>query len=551
MVVDQVRMMLRFSLVLVLALGALCAVLLLNEHLVPAGDNSTYVVLAQSLATGRGYRMISDPRAPDMGLYPPAYPLLLAGVLLLTNTTQNLLAAILPLKVPSLILWIGALALFYDLLRRRDGLRAAQARPYLALMSVALMAVNLPLLHYAAEVGTEIPYLFCSLGSLWCLQWYERSSRKLALALTVLLLTLSFYVRSIALVMAVALAIYLLVQRKPRDGLALLLGVAILAAPWFVRGQSLPDTGTPVGLGRGYFDLYFSYDPYGLEPAGLLGWAERVAQNLRIYTLDIWPAAVFAHAPSLSAWLPGGFGALLQALITLIIVLGFVLEVRRGEASEYYVALFFLSCVGYLWAQTRLVVPILPFAFYYLLVALDTLLRRGMARLQRVPPVVLDKQRILLLLVCGVLLLSSLRGDLRRVRYNLRYGLGQPLAVYYSDDPEWQHYLRAMEWIAENGSAESIVMCRKADLMYIVTGHLALEYPYSADGMQLKRVARQNRVAYVIEDAFSWTGTTSLYLQPALQSWRVAEPEALALVFETDRPRTRVWRLSDQMNQSN
>jgi len=143
----------------------------------------------------------------------------------------------------------------------------------------------------------------------------------------------------------------------------------------------------------------------------------------------------------------------------------------------------------------------------------------------------------------AVLVLSALVAEGRAVQRNLRYGLDKPLSTYYSGSAEWTNYLQAMNWIAENGARDSSVICRKADLMYIVTGHRALEYPYSPDGMTLKRSVSDNRVAYVIEDAFKWTGTTADYLRPALRAWMTAEPQALSLVLETDAPQTRVWRV--------
>jgi hypothetical protein len=89
----------------------------------------------------------------------------------------------------------------------------------------------------------------------------------------------------------------------------------------------------------------------------------------------------------------------------------------------------------------------------------------------------------------------------------------------------------------------SVVICRKADLMYLLTAHKALEYPYSADGTDLMNAARDNQVAYVIEDAFTWTRTTQQYLQPALENWRAGDATALSLAYETAPPRTRVWRV--------
>ena len=147
---------------------------------------------------------------------------------------------------------------------------------------------------------------------------------------------------------------------------------------------------------------------------------------------------------------------------------------------------------------------------------------------------------------CVVLVLSALVAEGRAVQRNLRYGLGKPLATYYQTSAEWTNYLQAMNWIAENGAPASAVICRKADLMYIVTGHRALEYPYSQDWMALKRSVAGSNVEYIIEDAFKWTGTTTDYLRPALRAWMAAEPQTLDLVFETDAPQTRVWRVETE-----
>jgi hypothetical protein len=551
----------RYALILILALGLLLAVPLLNEHLVPAGDNSTYLILGQALATGQGYKMISDPRSPDMGLYPPGYPLLLAGVLALTGTQGNLLAGILPCKVLSVMLYLGTLLLIYRLLEPRN--RA------LAVATTLLTAVNPQMLYYATEVGTEIPYLFLSLACLWAFERYWRRATAGTLGGAVVVLVLAFYVRSIALVMAAVFALYVAVRqpspapvspegtavrsRRFRQALLLLLAVAVLEAPWFIRGRALPDTGTAVGLGRGYFDLYFTSDPYGTAPASLSDWVARLAQNVRIYVFEVWPTVLFPHAERIRTSL-GAVGAAFALLISLLLFLGFLLEARRGHVSEWYAATFFASSVAYMWAQSRLILPIIPFAIHCFLVGINVTLGLTVSLLLGIRSRVLwggerlasrgrSIARYAFGGICVVLVLSALVAEGHAIQRNLRFALGKPLATYYQTSPDWSKYLQAMDWIARNGAPDSAVMCRKADLMYVVSGHRALEYPYSGDGMTLKRSAVDNHVAYVIEDAFRWTGTTADYLRPALRAWIAAEPQALALVFETDAPQTRVWRV--------
>ena len=544
----------RYALIVILALGLLLATLQLNGHLVPAGDNATYIVLGQSLATGQGYRMISDPRRPSMALYPPAYPLALAGVLLLSRTAHNLLAAIVPMKLLSIALYLLGVALIYEIFRRRN--------PVLAMMAALLSAVNPHLLYYANEVGTEIPYLVLSLACIWLFERYclaqqtarlrqERDSK--LLVATVLALALTSYVRSIALVMVVAFGLYLLLRRQVRTALLLVLAVGVLAAPWLVYSSSLPSTGTSVGLGRGYFALYFSSDPYGTTRASLADWVARIVQNSRIYALGIWPEVLFAHAFSISRVL-GGVGIAFLAMAFAMVLLGFALEAKRGHASEWYVALFFASCISYLWAQSRLIVPIIPFAIYYFLSAFDFLvaprLRASPERwrdfasrkIRTSSPNRWRDSAVWLIAVC-ILSLSALVADVRDIQRNLRYGLGQPVETYYGTDAEWSNYLKAMRWIETNAPQGTAVMCRKADLLYVLTRHRALEYPYSADGKELRQALYNSRVAYLIEDAFTWTGTTQQYLRPALQDWQNQDPSALALAYETTKPATRVWRV--------
>jgi hypothetical protein len=526
----MVKLLYKNPLLLILPLALLCAVLLVNSHLVPAGDNATYMVLGQSLATGQGYRMISDPRSPPMALYPPGYPVVVAAVLLLTGTTSRLLSAIVPMKLISVALYLTAIAIAYDIFRRRN--------PTVATMTAVLMAVNPQLLHFASEVGTEIPYLFLSLATIWLFESSRDRPGSRFIVDVSALLAWTFYVRSIALVMAASLALYLATKRELKQAATLLMITAFLALPWFIYTSSLPSTGTAVGLGRGYFALYFSNDPYGTQRASLPDWISRVAQNAQIYASYIWPDALFPHASGIAAALGPAGGAIPYAFSALVL-LGLVLELRRRRAGEWYSALFFASCVGYLWAQSRLVVPIIPFALYYLLAAIHALLQPLWRRARQT-------QLVLLMLACVALSTSAMVADLRTAQRNLRYGLDQPVDTYYARDPEWGNYLRSIRWTAANASQSAVVIARKADLLYILTGLKAMEYPYSVEGEQLMRAVRDNRVDYIVEDAFTWTRTTEQYLAPALKSWLSEEPASLGLVYETDAPQTRVWRVQGQ-----
>lgn len=529
MVFPLARLQPRVLLGLALLLGLACAVPLLNAYLVPSGDNATYLVLGQALSTGQGYRMISDPNRPPMALYPPGYPAVLALVLTVTGTQDNLPAAILPAKFVSLTIYVGVVLLTFALFARRN--------TWLGLATALLVAINPHVLYFAVELSTELPFLLLTLAAMLLFARRAHQDVRPALVLGVaLLLALGFYVRSVALVVALALAFFLSLERQFRSAALLLLVVGLLALPWFVYSSSLPSTGTSVGLGRGYFALYFSTDPYGTTRATFGDWVARVVQNLRIYALDIWPDVLFPHALSVGRLLPG-VGVVVGLLLSAVVLLGWVIEVRRREAGEWYVALFFASCAGYLWAQSRLIVPIVPFVIYYLMVGTEAVLRW-------LPGAIAHRRRGLLLVAMAVLGTSLLIVDARNIRRNLASGMHQSIETHYATDPEWGNYLQAMRWVEQNAQPGDIVICRKADLMYILTRHPSFEYPYTSNPETLAEFARANGVSYIIQDAFTWTRTTDQYLDPALEGWVAAEPDALTRTFETAKPRTQVWQVN-------
>ncbi len=83
-------------------------------------------------------------------------------------------------------------------------------------------------------------------------------------------------------------------------------------------------------------------------------------------------------------------------------------------------------------------------------------------------------------------------------------------------------------------------MARKPDLLYLLTGRHTVEYPYTQDSTILMSIIRLNGVSYILEDAFTWTRTTEIYLTPAMRG----QATAFAVAHETETPSTRVWRVT-------
>ena len=83
-------------------------------------------------------------------------------------------------------------------------------------------------------------------------------------------------------------------------------------------------------------------------------------------------------------------------------------------------------------------------------------------------------------------------------------------------------------------------MGRNAAMIYFLIGRRAVEYPYVAEPAALAEAIRTHAVRYIVEDQFTWTTSTALYLRPAMDGL----PDHFALRYATDAPATKVWAVT-------
>ena len=582
----------RYGLAAILALAALLAVGQVNQHLILASDNASYIVLGQALALGRGYRMINEPLAPAMNLYPVAYPALLAVVLRLAGAVTAPLQAVVPLKLVAVFFYLATLPVLYMLVRRRHGDLPAGL--------VTLLTAACPdVLTLGTEILSDVPFLFLALLGLLLVEMYaggaplkpqmntDEHGWTLSVSIRVqslprpighlwfptaallgaeLAMAGAYYMRTAGLALLAAVPLYLLLKRKMRAGIGLALFLGLLALPWLLRSSATPSAETPF-FARSYIHQVLALAPYSEEKVSLLGLAGRIVSNSLAYGVDILPEALFPHIARL-----GGLAGWAQAAIAILLVLGFVLEVRRGvRAGEVAVAAYWLSLSLFVWVLGfRYVLFVIPFAFLYLLIAVQWLGQRvavllvpadeSQGRPNMLKHVTLWKRALLprnvlehvsdtgprvgrglTIVVAGVLLLSALVVDARRVERNLQVTRRQTLAQVYEGNGEWRWWLDTVARLQQATPPDAVVMARKPDLLYLLSGRATVEYPYTKDTAALMSTLRANGVTYILEDGFTWTRTTEIYLAPAMSG----RPEAFTLVCESPAPRTRVWRVTE------
>lgn len=521
----------RIGLLVVVLVGAALALAQINSTLILASDNSIYVVLGQALASGRGYNMINEPGATPMNLYPFGYPLLLAVVLRLAGAVATPMQALAPLKLVALLFYIISLPVFYFYVRRRGDL--------LALAATALLATNPAVVSLAVEILSEMPFLFFTLLGLLLIERQDGAQVQPAssaprLGLACLALVVAYYMRSAGLAILGAAPLYLLLRRKPAAALGSAALIASLALPWFLRGSAAPSPETPF-FARSYLHQVLALAPYSDQTVSLPGLAQRIVSNSLVYATSILPETLFPHLSRLGSLAPAG-----GTLIGLLALLGFVIELRRElRVGEVAVAAYWLSLSLFVWVLGfRYIIIVVPFAFVYVLVAAGWL-ADWIAR--RRPPLAGSAFRTLVVLaVAGLLVVSGLAVNVRRAQHNLAVTRHQTLAEVYAANPEWTHYLQAIDWLQHNTPPDATIMGRKPELIYLLSGRPSLEYPYTQDGRILATSLRNHAVDYILEDAFTWTRTTATYLAPAMH----AQSPVPTVVYETAAPVTRIRRVA-------
>lgn len=510
----------------ILIVFLLLALLLFDPKPFLGGDNATYIILAKSLLSGRGYLDLSAPNAPPHKLYPPGYPLLLAPLLFLFPRF------LLPFKFLSLV--AASLSLYLSF--RIFGCGSSGPGPgssketfaknrTLGFSLAAFMAVNATYLEFSHWVLSEIPFL---LASLWVLSLLPRFAPPrspdwrdvLLLAVTA---SATYYVRSAGITLIFALFVFLLLRRRYRLALFFAALTALFLLPWQVRNWLVRIEGTT------YLGAFFLRDPYN-QVAGNATLSEVLARflpNAKAYGLTILPQLLLSlptPAPSYLISLP---------LLSLLFYgfVGRIRSARRVGAIEIYVLGTVLIALLWpqVWTDRRFLLPLLPFLLFYFLFGLRQLSRHVFKASGEKPFAFLVG---LLIFLQFLFLLPAIPTNLRMIS---SYLSGDDLAGY----PEpWVTFFQAADWVKANTEPTAVVISRKPTLFYLRAERSSFIYPFTPEPESLNAVINRYKADYILVDQVS--GTTQRYLIPAL---RPGIPDRYELIHQTPEPATYILRV--------
>jgi hypothetical protein len=291
-------------------------------------DDGVYLLSAQSLAAGDGYRYAYLPGAPPAIHYPPLYPLLLAA---LVKVTPAFPANVAVLKLLNPVLLSLGVFGAVQLAHRRLGMSAGASAT-----AVAICAVTAPVLVLSNVLLSEALFFAVLTGALWLVDDAEAlGGWRTAVLAGVVIAALSL-VRTIggALLPAAAASLWL---RGRRREAALAVGVAIIVlAPWqlwvWQAARGFPDEL------RGSYGPYLEWVLNGYRRDLPLAW-EVATRN----AAELWNAfgVVFAtRAPRVAQHA-------VAAAVSACLLVGVMTLLRRATATGAFFVLY--AVVVLLW----------------------------------------------------------------------------------------------------------------------------------------------------------------------------------------------------------
>lgn len=378
--------------ILAVGAGALALsvyVLRLNGVVGQFVDDAWYVMLAQALASGQGYHLINAP-TPDMAAMlpssPPGFPLVLALVISLTPAfPENIVF----LKAVSVLAMLGAGAIAAVYYRDRS-------LPLPLAITLALVVMLTPSFVWLATSTVMSEPLF-TLAQLAAVVLAARR-RPLLSGVAIGAATL---IRSAGLPLLVGTAVWHLLRRERRAAAQVLATTLLVILPWVVYARV---NATPIEqrLAHGGAHVFTYWEQFRMRRAGDIQSGQVTARELparvgaslidiagrdvgaivlpELYrpptesgeeTLSVGGQRTTVAAGSMGNT-PGTM--VVSGLLSLLALIGYVAQWRRDPGvTEYVVPLALLTVALFPHWAFRLVLPLTPFLYGYLVTGVQAL----------------------------------------------------------------------------------------------------------------------------------------------------------------------------------
>jgi hypothetical protein len=352
-------------------------------------DDAWYVMFAEAIASGQGYHLINAP-APQIAAVlpssPPGFALVLALVTILTPAFP---ANVVSLKAVSIaaMLVVGAVAAVYY----RD-----RSIPAPLAIALALIVVLTPAFVWLATstVMSEPLYTLAQLSAVVLVARGRPVLGGVAAAGAIL-------IRSAGLPLVVAAAVWYLVRRERRAALLFVVTTILLMLPWALYARANATT-IEQRLAHGGAHVFTYSEQFWMRRAGDVQSGQITAGELPARAADslfdifgrdvgaivlpeLYRSSTESGEETLSVGgqrttiATGSMGnttgtMVVSGLLSVLALIGFVARWRRGAGvAEYFVPLALVPVVLFPHWAFRLVLPLTPFLYDYLVAGVQAL----------------------------------------------------------------------------------------------------------------------------------------------------------------------------------
>lgn len=448
-------------------------------------DDAWYIVLAKSLATGQGYRLINSPLEGIFPLYPPAFPWLLSLVFRVSpEFPQNVWL----LKSVSIAAMLGVGLFSYHYFARY------RETPRFLAFGIALATATLPPLVFLAT-STVMSECVFTLSQLLTIIAAERCAKEapgrrvwLFAILASLVAAFSFLTRAAGIGMLAGVFLYLLKKRLMGAALIFAAGVALFAGPWTLYAQQNAPTPAQARIHGGHIVQPYTQQFWSLQAGArssskinVSDLPERAWNNLLYIVGDDIGTVVSTGLIQLIS--PDIMNTLHQLnaisfLLSVLIVIGFVAVAREGmTAAEYVVIFSFVVILLWPWAPFRFVLPLAPFLIFYALMGLRVIFRLQRHWQRKEKP---RAQLTALGVAAGVIIALNLYVHVTYILDKFKIGSEKGLdwlAVFEEGE-------QMFKWVREKTSPNDAVVAANSPMVYLYTGRRTVAFEAPAENWE-------------------------------------------------------------------
>ena len=520
-------------------------------------DAGVYYILGASLAEGKGYRLLNEPKAIQAIQYPPLLPLFIAAHQRLAGTSDPAVVGRL-LRISFIAIFQAFIVLAYCLSRRFIG-------PGFALLAGLATVLHLHTTWLSELLFPELPFALASIVFLLTASGAKQKSRQwLAGAAAIA----SFLLRSSGIAVLGAWVGECMIERRFKQ-MAVRAGVALVPVLAWLGYIAHVKHGAEYAqpayeyqraayqyYNVGYFDNLVYIDPFRPEfgKLSILAFVERTFHNLLALPQSLgvavsvrveWARDFFAFITGrFGQWMPSFFVDVFPFLVLGGLVLsGFLyLALRREHLIVLYVAgSLALICFTpwpkqferYLWPLS----PLLFIALFAMLTMLrDRTLNAARGRWRTPLAGLVTLVALAIPLADFVQLRAIHRWMADTVFYREPTGKQEQYKLLFYGT-SWKHHDDALDWLDRHASPNEIVATSTPHWLYLKTGLTSIMPPFETDVAEAQRLMDSVPVDYLMIDGPDFLDMTRRYTSPVVSAF----PQRWQLVYSPTKEGSKIY----------